>query len=358
VPKPRNTTSDDRTPWPQRERGVVDDRSVRCGIVRALPVVLDQLGADTDALLAEFGLSRAFFDDPDNTLSYPLGSRLIRRGAEATQCAHFGVLVGRPVTLSSLGAVGFLMQASPSVGLALRLMEQHFHVHDRGGAVTLEVVGSVAVLGYRVTSADVEALDHVYAISALAAHNFVRALCGRGWRPHEVQLPIRPPRDIAPWRAAFDAPLRFNADRMNLVFGATDLAMPLPTADPVLYRMMEQRIEQLTAMQQRDLVDRVRDLMHAMIFLDDARAARIASRMAMSLRVLNRRLSERGTTLRQLREQALGEASRQLLANTEKPVSEIALILGYSDTSAFSRAFRGWHGAGPAQWRADRRRAA
>jgi AraC-like DNA-binding protein len=337
------------------ERGVVADGTVRCGPLTAWPDVLDRLGVDAEALLGEFGLTAAHFNDPENTLPTKLVGRLFRRSVEATGCRHIAVLIGERITLSTMGAVGLLMQASPTVGHALQIMGQHFHVHDRGAQLGLDRRDGIVQLSYRITVAEVEAIDHVYTVAALAGYHYMRALCGRTWRPLEVQLPFRRPSDLKPLRQVLDAPLRFDADRLTLVFRAADLDRPVPTADPFLYRMMADRIELLEAKQRRDLPGRVRDLMRTIVFHDDSSAARVANRLGMSLRSLNRRLKDRGTSLQRIRDEVCADAACEMLASTEKPASEVALILGYSDPSAFTRAFRRWRGVAPVQWRAQQR---
>jgi len=339
-------------------RDLVDDGRVRCGILRAWPDVLDRLGADTDALFAEFGITRALFDDSENTLSYADGGALLRRCVEATGVRHLGILIGQPVTLSSLGAIGFLMRASPTVGHALGVMTESFHVHDRGGQTSVETHGTVAMLGYRVKARDVQAIDQVYMIAAAAACSFLRELCVPDWRPLEVQLPFRRPPAIEPLRRTLAASLAFDADRMNVVFPATALARPVATADPVLYRMMSERVAALEARLERDLVGRVRDLLQTLIFLPDAGGSIVASRLGLSLRTLKRRLKEHGTRLQEVRDEVRAEAACQLLQYTEKSAGEVAVLLRYADASAFTRAFRRWQGVAPAQWRAQRLAAA
>lgn len=339
-------------------RDVVEDGRVRCGIVRAWPEVLDRLGADTDALFAEAGITRSFFDDQDDTISYSDGSRLLRRCVEATGCGHLGILIGQPVTLSSMGAVGFLMRASPTVGHALAILAKSFQVHDRGGQVTVETDEAVAMLGYRVKVQDLQAVDQVYMIAAASARNFVRELRRPDWRPLEVQLPFRRPANVEPLRRVLGARLVFDADRMNVVFPASDLAQPVTTADPVLYRMMAERVAAVEAKLDRDLVGRVRDLMQTLIFLPDANSSIVANRLGMSLRTLKRRLSDQGTGLQAIRDEVRAEAACQLLQYTEKSAGEVAMILGYADASAFTRAFRRWHGVAPARWRVQRSAAA
>ena len=66
---------------------------------------------------------------------------------------------------------------------------------------------------------------------------------------------------------------------------------------------------------------------------------------------LQRRLGEKGLTFSALVEKVRQELAQYYLTRTSLPISELALLLGYSETSAFSRAFRRWHGASPIQWR-------
>lgn len=352
----RHFPSDDRASA-HAERGVVTEGTLRCGPLAALPAVLDHLGADADTLLSEFGLTRAYFDDAENTVATAVVGRMFRRVVEVTGCDHLGVLLGRSITLSAMGAVGVQMQASPNVAHAIEVMGNHFHVHDRGAQLSVEADGNVVRLCYRITAPGVDMLEEIYTLAAMAGLGFLQGLCGKDWRPLEFELPFRRPHAVEALRRALGVPLKFDAEQLRMTFPASDLARPLPTADPLLYRMMAERIEQLEARQRRDLVGRVRDVMQTVIFLEASGASIVAGRMGMSLRTLNRRLHAEGTSLQEIRDQVSAEAACQLLGNTEKPASEVALILGYSDSSAFTRAFRRWRGVPPAQWRSRKGRA-
>lgn len=333
---------------------VVADGRVRGGILRAWPRVVAQLGADADALLGEIGIARAFFDDEENVLSYLDGSRLLQRSVEMTGVRHFGLLIGQANTLSALGAVGFLMRASPTVGHALAILAEYFRVHDQGGQVAAEARGQIAMLSYRIKAPVAQAVDQIYMLAAASACNFLRELRAPDWRPIEVQLPFRRPADVRPLQDVLAARLAFNAEQMNVVFPASDLAKPVATADPVLYRMMAERVSLLESRLSQDLVQRVRDLLQTLIFLPEASGAVVANRIGLSLRTLKRRLQERGTSLQAIRDDVRAEAACQLLQHTDKSAGDIAFILGYAEASAFTRAFRRWRGVPPLLWRASR----
>lgn len=340
-------------PVPRRPRGTVVEGAIRVGPLMALPQVLDDLGASTDALLAAEGWRRTDFEDPESVMPACVLGRMLRRGMEATDCDHLGVLIGRHSSLSSLGALGFLMQASPTVAEALQALGRHLHVHDRAAVITLESGGASCRLGYLITAPDLDMLDQLYNVAALAGVHIMQALCGPGWRAQEVGLPFKPPRNPAPLRLALGAPLRFGAQRMELVFRAADLGLPLATADALLHRMMSERIVEQESMAPRSLPDEVRQALRTLVFSEHCTPRIVGLRLGLPIRTLNRRLAEQGTSVSALRDEVRRDTACHLLAQGGKTAGEVGRLLGYSEPAAFTRAFRRWTGTAPAQWRAQ-----
>lgn len=83
----------------------------------------------------------------------------------------------------------------------------------------------------------------------------------------------------------------------------------------------------------------------------------MATALGLTLSTFRRRLSESGTSFRDLRESSLEDGSRHWLSRSDKSVSEIAALLGFSDAGSFRRAFRRWTGIAPTEWRDRHRRA-
>ena len=82
---------------------------------------------------------------------------------------------------------------------------------------------------------------------------------------------------------------------------------------------------------------------------------RVAQRMQVAVRTLQRRLNEQGLTYSDLVEKLRYREACRMLKRTEKPVAAIAAALGYTDPSHFSRAFRRWSGMRPSQYRVSQR---
>ncbi|MPR12412.1 helix-turn-helix transcriptional regulator [Microvirga tunisiensis] len=82
-------------------------------------------------------------------------------------------------------------------------------------------------------------------------------------------------------------------------------------------------------------------------------AATVADRFAIHRRTLSRHLRAEGAGFQSLVDETRFEIARQLLSQTRIPLSEVAVALGYSEASAFTRAFRRWSGQSPAAWRLE-----
>lgn len=332
-------------------RQAVAPGHVRIGPLMATPSVLAELGIAPEPLLAEFDLDLAAFTDPENRVPYRTVARLFDRCVEATSCHHFGLLVGSRAGLSSLGVVGYLASSAPNVGTALGFLRQLNSVADAGGAVTLDCRESIVSLGYDVVEPGLEHTGQLAAAAIAIGLNILRSLCGPQWQPHDVQFSFAAPRALAAFRKVFGLPPRFDQERSAISFQARWLANPPPGADPILHRMMKDRAEELLADHADDVVGRVRRLLRATVTTSRCSIDDAATTLRISTRTLKRRLLAAGTTFQELRDEVQYELACQLLRDTTIPTGQIASIVGYSESSAFNRAFRRWAGVPPAEWR-------
>ena len=214
----------------------------------------------------------------------------------------------------------------------------------------------MAILSYEIHQPLVEATDQVGDGAVALLFNVLRALCGPDWKPAEVRFAHRKPRDLAPFRRFFHAPLRFDAEENALVFSADWLSRHLPDTDPQLRSLLQKQIDTLEARHGDDFPEQVRRVLRSALVTGQAKADQVAALFAMHARTLNRRLNAFGIGFQELLDEGRFEIARQMLGNSAMDVSQIAALLDYADASAFTRAFRRWSGTTPARWRTARGR--
>ena len=320
----------------------------------AVPRLLQERSVDAAALLAEFNLAPANFEDPEHTIPFATMGALLGRCAEKTRCPHFGLLVGQNAGLSALGAVGFLAQSAPDLRTALGLLVQRSHLHNPGATIGVVESDAVATLSWTIVEAGIPSHEQLLDGAMAIAFNLMRALCGPGWLPSQVRFARARPADVTPYRQFFQVELRFGAEETCLVFSRHWLDQASRLADPLLHKLMQQQVGALALAAGGDLVDQLRRWLPQLITTQRASLAAAAKTVGLSARTLNRRLAAAGTSFTRLRDGARHAIACQLLESTRMAASEIAMIVGYANSSAFTRAFTRWTGLGPTQWRASK----
>jgi AraC-like DNA-binding protein len=218
--------------------------------------------------------------------------------------------------------------------------------------VTLTQDGGAASLGYEIVQRQGEASDQI-ADGALAFEfNIMRTLCGPTWAPSELRFAHGEPADTGPFLRFFNCPLSFDAGQNVLVFHASWLNHQLPTDDPTLRTLLQKQIDALEAEHGDDMRAQVCSVLRTALLTRQATADQIAALFSMQSRTLARRLEACGTRFQVLVDEVRFEIARQLLEQSAKDVRSIGEMLGYSDPSALTRAFRRWSGTTPALWRA------
>jgi AraC-like DNA-binding protein len=158
---------------------------------------------------------------------------------------------------------------------------------------------------------------------------------------------------VARHRKFFDAPVVFGARRTEIVFDKDVLDITLATADENLLAILVPTAEAKRVRRSKDppLTEQVTRALRAALSNDDAQLDVIAKRMGMTERSLQRRLKDEGSSFQTLREQTRRELADRYLGE-DLSLSEIAFLLGFSEPSAFFRAFKRWTGKTPLEHRA------
>jgi len=329
--------------------------TVRIAPVTSIPRVLEHLGFEPAATLAEMGFDIQLFADPENVIPYVARNRLLEQCADKTGCRHFGHLVARNTGPSSFGIAGFLIQQSPDVATALHALVRYLHLHVDGAVTYMEEGTESAFMGYSITHPGDRVTEQVSDAGVTAVFNILKKLCGTTWNPTKVFFMHSKPENTRPFKQYFKAPLHFNAGKNGVAFPATWLQTPLMAADPDLRLLLLRQIDLLESRHSDDFVEQVRRVIHTAVLTHQANADYIADLFSIHQRTLNRRLRDCGTCFRELLDESRFDIARQFLENSSLNVSDIALTLNYTDASAFARAFRRQSGKAPSAWREQHR---
>ncbi|WP_086925688.1 AraC family transcriptional regulator [Variovorax sp. JS1663] len=319
-------------------------------VLTGFGALMRSLGADPAQLLRRARIPLSALSDPQARLPVTAVARLLEDAAQRFGCPDLGLRLSQARRLSHFGAVGKLARDEPDVRHALQAISAWMYLHSEVSLDLQESEGSVALCAYH---GDAVAASSPQVIDLVAGGIFqiMRHLCGPQWHPQAVCLAHAAPADARSYRRYFGCPVAFDADGSALFIAPEDLALPLAEADPIFRSESERQLQAWAGLKARPVEARVRELIGVMLPSGRCTMANVALRLGLQERTLRRHLDAAGLSFASELEAARRELARRYVERSDKSIGAIAGLLGFSETSAFSRWFRKGFGCGPKAWR-------
>lgn len=311
---------------------------ISVALLRPLSELLNQLEADGRRFLAELGVDDQMA--PNTYVSAAEVDRLLAAIAAQRHDPAFSLTLAKQASARPLGLFGHLIWLSGTVRDALERAVKFYVVVTRRTVLRLDETDGIATIRQVPASPAIPRgrilTEFPFASLALRA----RAATGGTFALHAVRF-AHAGEATAAYGEVFGVPVEFGARHDEIEIASDRLTLPLLSSDPITSSAIEAKIAQLTAAAPADpFVDRVRRV------AGDGSPAAIAKALGISERTLRRQLAQHGTNVRELTDQAHRARADALLA-TGKTVKEVAFELGFSEPSAFSRAYKRWTGKAP-----------
>lgn len=253
------------------------------------------------------------------------------------------------------GSYGMLARASisaPNLGVALNRWCRHHGLIADDIALRLTVSGASANLTI-IENRDLQAFREFCLVSVLRNfHGLACWLIDSRIALTRAQFSYPAPAHSDAYRVLFSAPAQFDQPQTAIAFDARYLSLPL-RRDEAALRHMLQRALPLTVLQYRRdrlLVQRVRQALSTQP-ANSHNADDLATLLAMSPRTLHRQLKDEGASLQALKDEVRQQRAQDLLLRTVRPIKQVAEAAGFRNEKSFMRAFRGWTGQSPAEFR-------
>ena len=317
-----------------------------------LPIVkaLDSRGVDSRALLQEAGIEEAISNDPLARLPYTQMGDVFRLAVEATNDPRFGLYASRYMLPSHIHALGSAMLASRN------LMDMCNRIERFGAFLAQTVVFYVdtaktetKLSAHHNVPLRPEAMDMFWSFVV----RFMRHLYREDFNPLRVEIAqADSPGTKQAYENFFRCPVSFAHTEMALYFDTASLEQELPTASMELAQLSDQVVKDyLAKMDRDDIVSRVGSLLVANLPAGEYDKEDAARALHMSPRTLQNKLQKAGTTWRELIDRTRYELAVSYLESGRYSLADITYMLGFNDTSSFSRAFKRWSGKSPGELR-------
>jgi AraC-like DNA-binding protein len=313
-------------------------------------------GVDASGVLAAIGVPRETLTDVNGWIPVEAMAHAWTFVPEHAADPDFGLHAAETLPIGVYGVLEFATMSSPHIGATLECVARYYRLMGAMSEMTLEAGRDAARVRLRpVVSIEPARLRHYHEYTMAFLVTRGRLLGGDAVMPSEVRFMHPEPASTKEHARIFRAPVLFGQRENVLVVPRAVLDIPLRTADEAASATLERTGETMLAAAPEDALRRVREAARAALDGGDARLELVARRMGVGARTLQRRLGEHGTTYARLLDEVRRETAERWVEQGTMSFGEIAFGLGFSEPSAFHRAFKRWTGRTPREYKGSMR---
>lgn len=322
--------------------------------MRGLARELELQGCQPAPLFEQAGLDIALLESPEARYPVPQTTLLWQKAVQATGDETLGIKAIRHITPATFHAVGLSVMASETLEQAFGRMRRFADLVTDASAIELQTTESEFIVELKLREGAQPAHQSTDGFLCLLA-NAGKGLGEPGLVPLRVELSRPAPQtgNLEFFEKSFAAPLIFGCETMRLVYALATVHTRLKGANPLIAEHLDQAsqaaIERLKPAHSASKAVR----QWALSQLDKGAPSieQAAAFMHMSSRNLQRKLAEEGTNLASIVDEIRQSEATRRLKQSQDSLTAIALDLGFSDASAFSRACKRWFGKSPSEIR-------
>lgn len=311
-------------------------------------------GLDAEALLREAGIDPALRLDINARITEQQFDDLVWLARRGSHDEAFTFHLMRNMHPSYLGALGFAWMTSSSLRKAFERAQRYYRLVTTRTQVHLEEAGEELVVSFHAAGEHVHDIALRERIRVAAPLQLCRLSYGESFAPSRVHFRHSTPPNTRDYYEFFRCELSFGEPETRFFLPLEMADEPLSGFNPQIVSQFDQLIVDYLARHDRDdVLGRTRAAILEELPSGEASLERTAEMLLMTPRTLTRRLQEKGQTFKSLLKETRRELAEKYILDKGLTLTEISFLLGFSEASSFSRAYRGWTGQSPSEHREE-----
>jgi AraC-like DNA-binding protein len=337
----------------------VTDPLILAAAARDVERAIAATGTDSHRVLELADVDPARIADPSLRLELIDYCRLFDLSANETGDDFFGARFGQHFTPEHFSAVGRLVVTAPTVRDALTALARNYRWIQENSRMEFTVHRSFAALEYQICDARIAHKHQDAELTIAAVCGLIRHFLGAGWQPLETHFEHARGGARRDYQSVFGDTF-FDQGTNSILIDGTVLDLPMPGRNGRAFAEMQALINHQLALTdgaaglRTDRDSRLGLIAHVVesqCKSGDVSIGAVANRLGLTVHALRRQLKECNVAFDEFVLSVRQSAALRLAESSNYDLTTIALMLGYSDLSAFSRAFKRWHGRSPSAWR-------
>jgi AraC-like DNA-binding protein len=321
-----------------------------------MPIIryLEGLGMDRESLLRDVGIDPVASLLPDTRCAMEQLCEVLDQAMKLTGDENLGIHVGELWPPEKGDIVGYIALNCKTVGEAFQKNKAYQKILSESHRVDIQITDNDVIVRNSVVPGMSPFHQRQHVLCTLSSTlTYVRHMTGHQIELKEARFEFQAPDDLSEYDRFFQAPVHFNQAMNALVFDKKYHDLPIAQPDEYLLFILEQHAKKILGrIQETNIYSRkVSNLIIKEFQGDTPSIKRIAGRLAMTVRNLQYKLEGEKTTFRNVVETVRKEMAISHLRQNELTITEIAYLMGFSESSTFSRIFKRWTGITPSEFR-------
>ena len=319
--------------------------------------LLEMHGLDAVGIARQAGIDLAAIPAPAERIAIDKIDAMLRVAIPLIHDPAFGLQAARCWHPTYLGVLGHAWLSSDTLRTGLERMKRYFRLLGERGETAVDRTRQGLKVRFRANRGDPSTVP-VAAVFADIVVSVLLDMCrmnaGAALRPVAASLCRREPEESEAYRRFFGCPVRFGAEEDAFVLSAHDADRALPSSNRQLAAVFDRMLtEELARLDRSDVVSRCRTAVLEHLESGEMMERDMAKRLNMSRRTLQRKLAEADTTYLRLVDDTRRDLALRYIEDASRSITDIAFTLGFSQQSAFTRAFKRWTGVNPTEYRSQ-----
>ncbi|MCP4674640.1 MAG: AraC family transcriptional regulator [Deltaproteobacteria bacterium] len=327
--------------------------------IKHLVYAMNAFGLDSSSVLSVAGISPDDLNDPEHRFPLPQAGLVWQAALSLSGDEDIGLKLARMHLPKDRDVLTYLVGTSPTVGDGIRRLCRFFPLIGDSPQLLLREERELMIFEHRIQAPVVLprcVVEFPMAINVLA----IRDSLGPDWAPMEVRFAHDSPANTSLHKEIFRCPVGFGAEADSIVLLRSLIDQPLETSNPNLGNVLERyAVEMLSRLPEHvprdqaegDFLNKLRHQVAIRLCDGEPRVEDVARACGMSARTMHRRLKDRSMSFREIVDGLRLTMAKHRLEEGSLSIDEIAFTLGFSEASAFRRAFRRWTGMSPSIYR-------
>jgi AraC-like DNA-binding protein len=326
--------------------------TIAAGHVNRFLQSLIDWGVTEEKIFAVSNLKRDQLDNPDGRIPVEKYIKLGRMAPELTHLPEIGLILGQRAVFKCIGIVFHLASNCNTVRESLLHVTRYSNLANEVCKAGFEEGKEFAEWSMQYMNSEYLCIPLIE-FEACQGLKILRSVLGEDFKPTRIKFQHGPPDYVEKYHQVFKVPFLFEQEKCAIVFGKEHLDIPNPNPQPYVKELLIRHADTLQKEMERSNLfqDKVRKIVLIHLGAGSLNLEVIAKELNVSSRSIYRKLRSENTSYKNLLNEVRKQLAQDYLRERSFSIDDICFKLGFSESSAFHRAFKRWFGTNPGQYR-------